>query len=420
MPAINRETFVWNALGTKPAPGDEIYTPGEQPIASYDNWWNWAVSTDIQALDDTLADHNVRHEADGPDELNIGGLPIDYIATLRGADGTHDLSLIDPTDDSTVARVDMDADLIYEWPSHANRLRLNAGAQLGGDIVRQDTGEAVYNYATGKVSHAEEADHAATADHADVAANADALDGYDSTAFLRPSSSPVTITGTWAYDQTIGGDISGNAATADHADAADSAAYATQSGNSDTVDGYHAQQLIDLAKQSGEWNHITTTSRATTGSLWEWTHQSATTYDRYRLTIYHESHQDTQVKAFFWLKIGQNGVWDERDTRYEWRERDLVNDRSTEHASHGWTIASCWAGDMSVSTYVISCPTAVASPPNHYPVISAQSDEMSREVPRAFDHGHLATSYPQINSFKLRSAYPSSTGKIVLEGQNLG
>lgn len=419
MPAINRETFTWSALGTRPAAGDEIYTPGEQPIASYDNWWNWAVSQDLEALDTSLGEHSARHEADGEDELDLNGLTVNGVMSFTGDEATNELRLIDESDGSTVGRIDMDAGTIYAWPAFGVAANLNQGGRLGGNLTRQDTGTVIYDYATGKVAAAVEADHADTADHATTAGDADTLDGNDSTAFIRPADATVGPTGKWTFAQTVTGDIDGNAATADHADDADAADYATIAGDSDTVDGYHAQQLIDAARQAGEWNHITTATSTTIGERWDWSHTSDTTYDRYRIRVYHESHHDWATKAFFWMKVGQNGVWDNRDTRYKWRERDLANDRYTEHASHGWTVASCWAGDMSVSTYYISCPRAVNAPDNHYPVVSTTGDEVSSQVPRTFDHGHLATDYPTINSFRLYSAYDTSTGKIVLDGQDL-
>ena len=420
MPAINRESFIWNALGTKPAPGDEIYTPGEQPIASYDNWWNWAVSTDIEALDTALGAHRDRHEVGGPDELNIGGLPIDYVASLTGDSTTGEVSLIDESDNSEVARIDVDADMVYTWPAFGQPVKLNQGGRLGANLTRQDTGAVLFDYTTGKFSYAADADHATNADYATEAGDAETLDGYDSTAFLREGSAIVNTTGAWSYAQPVDADITGNAATATHAGTADTAGFADEAGNSDTVDGYHAQQLIDAAAASGEWVPITQATDAVTGDYFDWNHTSATTYDRYRLTIYHESHRDSIRKNFFWLNIGDNGVWDERDLRYNWVERDIENDGWTHHNSHGWTVGSCMSQTRTVSTYIISCPPSVNRVDNHWPVIGAVSDEVTRETPRTFAHGHLKTEYDTIDSFQLESSTDMSTGKIVLEGQNLG
>lgn len=58
--SLDLESRIWSERGTKPAAGDEIYRPGYQPIAAYDNFHNWAVTTDIHNLRDqvgNLDDH---------------------------------------------------------------------------------------------------------------------------------------------------------------------------------------------------------------------------------------------------------------------------------------------------------------------------------------------------------------------------
>ncbi|NEU58597.1 hypothetical protein [Halorussus sp. MSC15.2] len=74
--AINRESYVWQDKGTPPAKGDEIYVAGDQPVAAYDNWAMWAVTTDIKRLDARLADHAHFHEAGAEDPIDLDGLSI--------------------------------------------------------------------------------------------------------------------------------------------------------------------------------------------------------------------------------------------------------------------------------------------------------------------------------------------------------
>jgi len=52
--AIQLKTRIWPTRGTKPTEGDEVYSGGVQPIADYDNWANWAITTDIHNLNDEL------------------------------------------------------------------------------------------------------------------------------------------------------------------------------------------------------------------------------------------------------------------------------------------------------------------------------------------------------------------------------
>lgn len=57
---LDLESRIWSERGTKPAPGDEIYRPGYQPIAGYDNWANWSITTDL---------HNLRDQVGGLDDV---------------------------------------------------------------------------------------------------------------------------------------------------------------------------------------------------------------------------------------------------------------------------------------------------------------------------------------------------------------
>ena len=75
-PALALESYVWNDSGTRPTEGDEIYVAGDQPIAAYDNWAMWAVTTDVANLNDALGNHSHFHEVGGQDELDLDGLGV--------------------------------------------------------------------------------------------------------------------------------------------------------------------------------------------------------------------------------------------------------------------------------------------------------------------------------------------------------
>ncbi|WP_158058264.1 hypothetical protein [Halorussus halophilus] len=74
--AITTNSYIWTDSGTKPTKGDETYERGKQPVAAYDNWSMWAVTKDIDALNQTLGDHAEFHEAGGQAELDLDGLGV--------------------------------------------------------------------------------------------------------------------------------------------------------------------------------------------------------------------------------------------------------------------------------------------------------------------------------------------------------
>jgi len=47
---VTTNSRVWSDSGVEPAAGDEVYTGQERPIAEYDNWAMWAVTTDIDTI----------------------------------------------------------------------------------------------------------------------------------------------------------------------------------------------------------------------------------------------------------------------------------------------------------------------------------------------------------------------------------
>jgi hypothetical protein len=47
---MQTESRIWSDSGVEPDSGAEVYSGQERPIAEYDNWFNWAISTDVDEL----------------------------------------------------------------------------------------------------------------------------------------------------------------------------------------------------------------------------------------------------------------------------------------------------------------------------------------------------------------------------------
>lgn len=55
---VSTDSWVWTNTGTEPTQGDETYVAQEQPIAEYDNWAMWAVTSDIDTLASEVTSNN--------------------------------------------------------------------------------------------------------------------------------------------------------------------------------------------------------------------------------------------------------------------------------------------------------------------------------------------------------------------------
>lgn len=240
---INLNSFVWPSMGIEPPqPEDAIYSAGEQPIAGFDNRAMWMVTDDLHRLRNWAGAHGQVHEAGGGQEINLNGLSVGNVAKLiaRDADGEFQITA---TDDVPFLTVDTDTDTITEVPLFGTRTRHREGIDLRSNIVRGD-GAVVYDHADDYFHRARAADEAA---HADEATNSQKLQGLGPGAFLQDDVA-ATITVPWAFEQTIDGDISGNAATADHADVADHATtadHATEADDSVLHEGYTVDEILE-------------------------------------------------------------------------------------------------------------------------------------------------------------------------------
>jgi len=139
--AITLQSWTWTDSGTEPTQGDESYAAGEQPIAEYDNWAMWAVTTDVDALNAELGEHVDNHEAGGQDEINLDGLNIGSAGQLAEAAG--DVA-IETTGGTTVVGVDTSAADWTTFPDINDAFTLKQDMILGGGRTIQmsaDSGE---------------------------------------------------------------------------------------------------------------------------------------------------------------------------------------------------------------------------------------------------------------------------------------
>ena len=376
----------WPAIGASPATNaDFAYVAGEQPIASFDNRAMWNLTTDLHSLNEEIFGHAVRHEVGGEDEIDLQNLQVNGVVALNGDSATREYRWLNPLTSTTVARIDIDDQVVRQFPTWATLLRANLGVQTGNDITRPD-GTLIYDYAADKVEHAKLADHALTADWADVAgALSDGAGGsVDLSGLLRPGVQATIHAPSWTFNNIVHADISGNAATADTATQATSAGnadYATEAGNADTVDGYHAQQLIDEAQAGGgggggsggeEWIPLTEGfyEDGDPSTPFNWTYQPTTLYDRYKIVLQHSGNENYKIYTKFRLN-------NERRNRYELKyirgfNNDVAHSRSVDHFS---SIGGAHPDETSVQTFIVNAPSKVAGTnlEPRYPTVSGES-----------------------------------------------
>ena len=70
--AITQESH-WDNVGTEPGAGDAEYAAGDQPIAEYDNWFNWSAAKDVENLIAALENVTTGHDHDGANSKQVDG-----------------------------------------------------------------------------------------------------------------------------------------------------------------------------------------------------------------------------------------------------------------------------------------------------------------------------------------------------------
>ena len=411
MPAsFSLNTQQWPAIGASPdSYADYTYVAGEQPIASFDNRAMWNITTDLQLIANEIGAHAHRHEIGGTDEIDLQNLQVNDVVALHGDSATNEYRWLNPITGTSVARIDIDDNVVRQFPTWATLFKANLGVQTGNDITRPD-GSVIYDYAADKVEHAKLADHALTADWADVAgALSDGAGGsVDLSGLLRPNVQATITAPSWTFNNTIHADISGNAATADtatNATNAGTADYAAQAGNADTVDGYHAQQLIDEARGGGggtgggvggeEWIPLTDGfyEDGDPSSSFNWQFSPATTYDRYKIVLQHSGNENYKIYTKFRL----NGDY---RNRYEMKyirgfNNDIRHSRSVDHIT---SIGGAHPNETSVQTIIVNAPSKINSTnlEPRYPVVSGES--FAGPVPYASVNHNQVLQWAQLES----------------------
>lgn len=246
MSAIDLNSFVWASLGIEPpTPEDAIYEAGEQPIAGFDNFINWAVTSDIDALNDYAGDHAAEHEAGGSQEINLSGLTVGYAGRLVGEDSTDATEVrIETEAGAPIVRYDTANDRVREFPGFAITPTFHAGANIGGHLLR--SGDRIYDYNDDRFHRAA---HAQQADLATLAEDSELLEGYPASAFIREDDAVVEPSGDWSYENIVDADISGHAETASlayEAQFAQEAEHAYTADDSDHLEGYTVQEILDM------------------------------------------------------------------------------------------------------------------------------------------------------------------------------
>lgn len=207
--AINQNTYVWTDTGTKPTAGDESYVAGDQPIAEYDNWAMWAVTDDIDTLNDKLGNHSAYHEVGGQDELNLVDLNVGSAVQLaEPSSGVFDLQATDGTSHATL---DLSADAWSHFPDIDDTISFKRDVTVGGGrsiLVAEDSGSQtlVDMSVTGGVSAGGEQSYGFAVDGTEVGrvyAESDGSGGTQNHAFQF--SKPVQFQ--TSEDFTLGDDL---------------------------------------------------------------------------------------------------------------------------------------------------------------------------------------------------------------------
>ncbi|QLG29983.1 hypothetical protein HUG10_20465 (plasmid) [Halorarum halophilum] len=128
--AITTNSWIWTDTGTEPTPGDENYVAGDQPIAEYDNWAMWAVTSDVDALNAKLGSHASFHEAGGQDELDLVDMSVGTAITLaEPTAGTFELQTPGGT---SLATLDTAGNAWTTFPDIDSDVTFKDGLTLGG------------------------------------------------------------------------------------------------------------------------------------------------------------------------------------------------------------------------------------------------------------------------------------------------
>ena len=160
--AITQETH-WDDVGIEPGAGDAEYTAGQQPIAEYDNWFNWSAAKDVENLIAALENVATGHDHDGANSKKVDGSDVvntpagtivatDVQAAIDELDGditnhvgdasdAHDASAISNIPAGSIAATDVQA-AIDELDTEKEKI-LKAITSLSADTTLDSTHHTV-------------------------------------------------------------------------------------------------------------------------------------------------------------------------------------------------------------------------------------------------------------------------------------
>lgn len=236
---VEFDSYEWASAGVVPeSPDDAIYVAGEQPVAGYDNHFNWAVSHDLRELRDHTTGHGSEHEAGGSQELDLLDLSIGGVATL--SDDGDRFVLLDDTGD-TIVSYDNATDRINDIATIAGGLDVVGAISLTDDL-ETGQGDTLYDSSTDYFHRAE---FAIDADEASWATDSGLLDGTPLSEFLFADQEE-TLTATWSATTAQDFDITGHASTASVASLAELAE------DSELLENHTVQDILNKAWQDVE------------------------------------------------------------------------------------------------------------------------------------------------------------------------
>ena len=118
----------WDNVGTEAPAGDAEYVSGQQPIAEWDNYFNWSAAKDVENLIAALENIATGHDHDGVNSKAIDGG--DVVNTPAGDIAASDVqAAINELDTDKIAKASFDANTIVKADSDDTPAALTVAEQ---------------------------------------------------------------------------------------------------------------------------------------------------------------------------------------------------------------------------------------------------------------------------------------------------
>ena len=118
----------WDNVGTEPGAGDAEYVAGDQPVAEWDNWFNWSAAKDVENLIAALENVTTGHDHDGVNSKQVDGS--DVVNTPAGTIAATDVqAAIDELDTEKLAEALFDANTVIKADSDDTPVALTVAEQ---------------------------------------------------------------------------------------------------------------------------------------------------------------------------------------------------------------------------------------------------------------------------------------------------